>query len=165
MPRKEKIVTLVMLYNTLKIDNEVVDIDPLILFSRVILLTEREEDATVEYGLTNYPRLLFKDGMVRSSNKASLLNYLTKGIPNSNLPTEIVQVIDGRALLYQVKWCLYTKFSDFCKLHERHLYKNSDTAMLCLMVMKTVPPQKICDIQKVVVKLRPTLPSRQIQNV
>ena len=59
---------------------------------------------------------------MRSGNKASLRNYLTKGIPNANLPTEIVQVIDGGALLYQVKWCLYTKFSDAYMSCERHLY-------------------------------------------
>ena len=40
---------------------------------------------------------------MRSGNKALLRNYLTKGIPNANLPTEIVQVIDKGTLLYQVK--------------------------------------------------------------
>ena len=85
------------MHSTLKIDHEVVDIDPLILFSRLILLGEREEGATpcFDYELTNYPLLLFKDGMMRSGSKASLRNYLTKGIPNANVPTEIVQVIDG----------------------------------------------------------------------
>ena len=99
---KEKIVTLATLHSTLKIDNEIVHIDPLILFSRLILLVEREEETTpcFKHELTNYPLSLFKDGMMRSGNKASLRNYLTKGIPNANLPTEIVQVIDGGALLY-----------------------------------------------------------------
>ena len=88
------------------------------------MLAEREENATpcVEYGLTNYPLSLCKDGVMRSSNKTSLRNYLTKGVPNANLPTEIVQVIDGGALLYQLRWCLYTKFSDIYKSYERHLY-------------------------------------------
>ena len=45
-PRKEKIATLATLHSTLKMDNEVVDIDPLILFSQLILLAEREEEAT-----------------------------------------------------------------------------------------------------------------------
>ena len=121
---KEKIVTLATLHSALKIDNEVVEIDPSILFSRPVLLAEREEDATacVEYEVTNYPLSLFKGGMMRSGNNASLRNYLTKGIPNENLPTEIVQVTDGGALLYQVNWCLYTKFSDIYKSCERRLY-------------------------------------------
>ena len=45
-PRKEKTATLATLHSTLKMDNEVVDIDPLILFSQLILLAEREEEAT-----------------------------------------------------------------------------------------------------------------------
>ena len=60
--------------------------------------------------------------MTRSGNKTSLSNYLTKAIPNANLPTEILQVIYGRAFLYQVKWCLYTKFSDIYKLYGIYLY-------------------------------------------
>ena len=75
--------------------------DPLILFSRLILPAEREEDATpyFEYELTNYPPSPFKDGMMRNGNKASFCNFLTKGIPKRNLPTKIVQVIQGEALL------------------------------------------------------------------
>ena len=122
---KKKIVTLATLHSTLNIGNEVVNINPLILFSRLILLAEREENATpcVEYGLTNYPFSLCKDGMMRSNNKTSLQNYLTKGLPKVYLPTEIVQVIDRGALLCQVRWCLYTKFSDIYKSSKRHLYR------------------------------------------
>ena len=75
VPLKEKIATLATLHSTLKIDNKVIDIDPLILFSRPILPAEREEDATpyFEHELTNYPLSLFKDGMMRNGNKASLM--------------------------------------------------------------------------------------------
>ena len=50
---KKKIVTLATLYSKLKIGNEVVNINPLILFSQLILLAEHEENATpcVEYWL------------------------------------------------------------------------------------------------------------------
>ena len=116
---KKKIVTLVTLHSKLKIGNEVVNINPLILFSQ---LYSPNSFTNVEYWLTNYPLSLCNDGMMRSSNKTLLRNYLTKGIPNTNLPTEIVQVIDGGALLYQVRWCLYTKFSDIYKSCERHLH-------------------------------------------
>ena len=59
---------------------------------------------------------------MRSGNKVSLNNYLTKGIPNANLPTEIIQVIDGETLLCQIKSFLYTRFSDIYKLYEKPLY-------------------------------------------
>ena len=60
--------------------------------------------------------------MVRSGKKAPLRSYFAEGIPIANLPLEIVQLIDGGALLYQVKWSLYTKFSKIYKLNERYLY-------------------------------------------
>ena len=73
----------------------------MILFSQLILLAEREEKTTpkFEYELTNYPFSLFKQGMMRNGNKASLCSFQMKVIPNeiTTQPTEIVQVNDGGA--------------------------------------------------------------------
>ena len=96
---------------------------------------------------------------MRSGNKASLCHYLTEGIPNANLLTEIVQVNDGQTLLCQIKSFLNTSFPIFITCTKNICTANSDTAMLCLMVMETVPPQKLCNIQIEVVKFRPALPS------
>ena len=155
------------MHSILKIYNEVVDIDPLILFSRLILLAEREEETTpyFEYELTNYPLSLFKNGMVRSGNKVSLRNYLTKGIPNANLPTEIVHIIDGEALLCQIKSFLYTRFSDNYKLYEKHLYSKFGYYYVAFDCYGHGPSVK--DMQhtkRSVAKLRPTLPLHQMQN-
>ena len=132
MPRKEKTITLATFHSILKIDNEVLNIDPLIPFSRIILLAERGEETTpcFEYELTNYLFTLFMDGMMRNGNKASLCSFLMKGIPNTNLPTEIVQVNDGEALLCQRKSFLCTIFISYTK---NICTKNTDTAMLCLI--------------------------------
>ena len=59
---------------------------------------------------------------MRNGNKASLCSFLMKVIPNLNLRTEMVQVNDGEALLFQIKSVLFTKFTDICKLYEKHLY-------------------------------------------
>ena len=124
MPRKEKTDTLARLHSTLKTDNEVVNVNPFILFSRLMLLAEREEETTpcFENELSNYPFSLFKDGMIRNGNKTSLCGVLMNVIPNANLPSEIVQVNDREALLFQIKSLLFTKFSDMYKLYEKHLY-------------------------------------------
>ena len=37
--------------------------------------------------------------MMRNGNKASLCSFLIKGIPNTTLPKEIVEINDGEALL------------------------------------------------------------------
>ena len=75
--QKEKTVTPATLHNTLNIDNEMVIINPLILFSRLILLAEGREETVpcFEYELTNYPFTLFKNGMMRNGNKALLCSF------------------------------------------------------------------------------------------
>ena len=124
MPRNKKPVILARLHSTLKTDNEVVNTNPLILFSQLILLAERREERApyFEYELTNYAFLLFTDGMMRNGSKASLCGFLMKVIPNANLPTEKVQVNDEEVLLFQIKSLLFTKFSDVYKLYKKHLY-------------------------------------------
>ena len=109
MPRKEKTVTLVTLHSTLKIDNEVVNINPLILFSRHILLAERGQETTPCLKQELSRRYM------RNGNKVSLCSFLIKGITNANLPTEIVPINNGEALVYQIKPFLCTKFFDIYK--------------------------------------------------
>ena len=122
---------------------------------------EREEDATpyFEYELTNYPLSPFKDGMMRNGNKASFCNCLTKGIPKRNLPTKIVHVIEREALLWQVQWSLYTKFSDIYKFYERHLYGKFGYWHVVFDGYETVPPQMTCNIKKEVANFRSVLSS------
>ena len=83
MPQKEKTVTVARLHSIIKTDNEVVNINPLLLFSRLILLAEREEERApcFEYELTNYPFSLFKGGMIRNGKKISLCSFLIKLYP------------------------------------------------------------------------------------
>ena len=78
--------TVARLRSTLKTENEVVNINPLILFSRIILLAEREEEIALclENELTKYPFSLFKDGMMRNGNKASLCSFLMEVTSNLN---------------------------------------------------------------------------------
>ena len=147
MPRKGKTVTLARLHSTLKTDNEVVNISPLILFCRLIFLAEREEKTTqcFEYKLTSCSFSLFKDGKMRNGNKASLCSLLIKVIPNANLPTEIVQVNDGEALLFQIKSFLFTNFSDMYKSCEKHLYSKYGYCYIVFDCCESGPSTK--DIQ------------------
>ena len=115
------------MHSTLKIDNEVVNINPLILFSQLILLAEHGEETTPCLNMTLQITLwgyksLFKGGVIRNGDKASLCSFLMKGILNANLPTEIVPVNDGEALLNQINSFWRTMFADIYKLYKKHLY-------------------------------------------
>ena len=50
------------------------------------------------------------------------------------------------------------------KLYENIYTANTDTAMLCLIVVEAVPPQKTYNMQIEVAKFFPTLPSHQMKN-
>ena len=61
------------------IENQVIHIDPSMLFTRLIVLLERSErmEDYFQFELTPMPTSLFKDGMMRKSNKAALETHLT----------------------------------------------------------------------------------------
>ena len=101
---------------------------------------------------------------MRNSKKASLCSSLMKIIPNANLPKEIVYVNGGETLLFQIKWLLFTNFSNMYKLYKKHCAANMDTVVLCLIVVEVVPPQKIYNIKIEVAKFCQTLPSYQMKN-
>ena len=66
---------------------------------------------------------------MRNGNKASLCSFLMKVITNANLTTEIVQVNDGEALLFQIKSLLFTKFFDMYEFTKNICAANTD--ILC----------------------------------
>ena len=89
--------TIVELERGVKIDGEKVYVDPNALFSRLIILLERQEELTpfFKFELTPFPTSLFKCFQMRKTNKAVLKHYLT---------SDTMFVLDGGALLHRVKW-------------------------------------------------------------
>ena len=76
--RNQGIHTLQALKKKITVDNEQVYIDSDILFTRLIVLTERSEKMGdyFNYELLPEPTSLFKDSMMRKSNKSTLATYL-----------------------------------------------------------------------------------------
>lgn len=98
------------MHSTFKINNEIVGIDP----SLIILLAEHEGGTTSCLQYEPIPFLFRKYGMIRSTNKDSLANHSTKGIPNVDLLASVAKVTSGaRSLTIYVgyeKRPLYNKF-------------------------------------------------------
>ena len=80
MKRSEQIRSLACLQDAIKVDNEHVHINPLILFGRLTTLAQRQEDIKEQfkYELTPEPASLFKDGLMRKPTKSTLRTHLTK---------------------------------------------------------------------------------------
>ena len=108
-----------MLQPSVEVNNETIQVNPTILFQRLIVLIERSEDMTsyFEYELTLEPTALFKDGFMRKPNKASLGKALAKNscTTHSALAEKSKYVLDGGALLHRVTWNIPSTYNDVIK--------------------------------------------------
>ena len=90
--------------NSVNIENKAVSINPTLLFTRLAALAGGYDNVEkfFDYELTSYPLSLFKAGMMRKPDKASLRNIvLTREIQMSS---KTFSVVDGGSLLHQVEW-------------------------------------------------------------
>ena len=91
---------------TSNIDQETVHVEPLILFSRLLVLLERCEDTTpyFQYELTPFPAYLFKHSVMRKPNKSVLGTSLTSGVTTVITEIDTSYVLDEGVLLHLVLW-------------------------------------------------------------
>ena len=106
LKRKDQITTLECLNVGVNIEKEKVYVHPTILFSRLLVIMEREDDVKkyFAYELTPIPTSLFQDGMMRKATKSMLANFITRNIHSVQNYLFPVYIIDGGALLHKVKW-------------------------------------------------------------
>ena len=105
--RNDQIHTLESLKMGVKIDKEKVNVDPLLLFTRLLVLVEREEDMKryFRYELTSIPTSLFENGMMRKAGKSNLARSIKQDVsPNSPTSNQRSHILDGGSLLHKVKW-------------------------------------------------------------
>ena len=95
--------------STVKIKGEHVNIDPQLLFQRMVTVRERCDDVTslFQYELCTYPAALFESSSLPlQPNKAVLADYLWKSMTEEqpNASGDVQYVLDGGALLHRVPW-------------------------------------------------------------
>ena len=68
----------------MKVGDDKVTIDPLVLFGRLSLLNQNQENAATHfmYELAQEPPSLFKNGLMRKATKSTLRQNLLKNSPN-----------------------------------------------------------------------------------
>ena len=92
--RNDQICTLEIPKVGVQIGKEKVNVDPLLLFSRLLILVKREDDVKsyFRYELTSVPTSL-------------LAKSIKQGVPtNSSTSNQLYHVLDGGSLLHKVKW-------------------------------------------------------------
>jgi hypothetical protein len=106
LKRSDKVNTLIDLTKNIKIGQEVVHVDPLTLFSRLIVVLDRSDggEKAFQYELTPTPTSLFRNGFMRKATKSTLAEALTSHLSEVEKSSLTKHVLDGGALLHRIKW-------------------------------------------------------------
>jgi len=105
--------------------DETIHIDPMLLFSRLLIQVERSDNiqSFFAYELAPIPTALFKDYMMRKGNKSSLAYVLKDGVAPAELSelTDAKFVIDGGALLHRVYWKAGSSYKEVVSQYVRYV--------------------------------------------
>ena len=113
--RKEQSVTLAA-KSSMKIDSERIQVDPQLLFQRLVIacMTMEDLESVFQYELCSFPAALFENQVIlRKPQKASLAYYLWRKLSpkaKTGPDNEVQCVLDGGALLHRITWprkCTY----------------------------------------------------------
>ena len=114
---------------SMKIKDEVVSVDPLLLFQRLVTAGTRCDGLPTifRYELCSYPPALFESpDLMRSGNKATLADNLwSTAIEESPKPPDQVQyVLDGGALLHRIPWKKGTSWDEIMSMYTKYVIHN-----------------------------------------
>ncbi|KAG1672542.1 hypothetical protein GQR58_015942 [Nymphon striatum] len=117
------------------IDGEDVQVDPQLLFQRLILASKSSENmqGIFKYELCSYPAALSDSSlMLRQPQKAVLADAMWKMLSrSSNKPTGPVQyVLDGGALLHHVCWPKDTSYDQLCRIYVDYVTRKYGEAII-----------------------------------
>ena len=118
---KDQVHILECLKARVQVGNEKIHVDPMLLFSR--LLVERAEDMRecFEYELTSTPTSLFENGLMRKPNKSALGRALKQNVSSVEPPDPSFYVLDEGALLHKVKWPSRSTFETIISVYEKYV--------------------------------------------
>ncbi len=123
---KKKVVTLSN-NSTVRIMEEVIDIDPQFLFQRLVIVGLQNNNDLAEvfqYELCSYrPAILENKYTPRLANKASLGYTLSKRMP-SDIPApsgDVQYILEGGTLLHRIPWNRGLTYDEICQQYSRYV--------------------------------------------
>ena len=122
--RKDMVKTLENLKSGVITEKEMIYIDPMALFARLMLILQREADPVpyFSYELSPIPTALFKNGLMRKANKALLTKALLSKIPSRHTNVLAADyVLDGGALPHRVCWLPNSTDNDVISQYQMHI--------------------------------------------
>ena len=109
--------------SSIKIKNEFVQVDPQLLFQRLVAVgKERTDDlpSLFSYELCSYPSAMFESSCLPlQANKPALADAIWKVFKHeeSRPIGQVHYVLDGGALLHRLPWPRATTYNNICKLY------------------------------------------------
>lgn len=122
--KNNTVVPLFAMSNNVKVNNETVIVNPLIIFQRTLINKNTDEDVEdlLKYELSQYPTTLFDDGCIRKTKKSALHDKF----PTCSTPLDIKasnSVVDGDLLLHhRIKWNAGTNFTSICDQYVTYIW-------------------------------------------
>lgn len=115
--------------NALVIDGDIVNIDPQLLFQRLMLITRDMDDTEIrnvfKYELAPKPSALFDElGFIREANSSSLYDLLWKKV-KCDIETLAVEgrhfILNGHSLIHKIPWQKNECFDAICLKYIEHV--------------------------------------------
>lgn len=124
LTRKDCALPLSSVTSSIKIQGEPVVIDPLLIFQRISISKQTDEDLKqyLQYELAPFPLALFDEAGMRKTKKAVLYNILKPTLNNNLQDFDIV--IDGGFLLHRVIWLRGSTISTICEAYVNYIYRH-----------------------------------------
>ncbi|GFQ68360.1 uncharacterized protein TNCT_514701 [Trichonephila clavata] len=126
LSRKDKINPLLAKNSKIKIREDVITVEPLLLFQRICVLKKTDEELQnyMSYELAPYPLCLFEDGELRKTKKSTFYELFPEISINLKSVENVHYVIDGGMLLHRCRWKLNETFKMICEHYVRYLKNN-----------------------------------------
>ena len=124
LKRNDQVRSLNHLQPAILIEKKKYHIDPMKLFSRLIAIVQREDDMIpyFSYELTAIPTSLFKDGLMRKTQKSQLAKLVASDVQPAECNMRTSYVIDGGALLRKVKWAKKAAYRDILQQYVQYVH-------------------------------------------
>ena len=131
--KKDQAVTLST--SAVKVNNETIQIDPQLLFQRLIAAGTRNDqlEEIFQFELCSYPPAIFEAIYVmRSANKPALADAIWALVPKYVVgPTGQSQyVLDGGSLVHRIPWQRGTTYNDICRRYTNYITRRYGHAII-----------------------------------
>lgn len=129
LKRSDKVKTLSYLGPCVKIREELMPVDSNLLFMRItfVMKTENDFQKYLKYELAPTPPSLFRDTMMRKTDKSSIGDLLPSRPPSQDeelsilVSSERAVVVDGGMLLRKVVWPRPSTYQEVCQSYVRYV--------------------------------------------